>query len=88
LRSTDPTPQNGLAIVVAAESGRRVKFFEIKILIFKSPVCKDLRGANRISIQQLSCNPYFAEIDPEKKRQGIFHRCSGFFGGCPFGETI
>jgi hypothetical protein len=50
LASTDPNPQNGLAIVVAAEPDRRAKFFEINILIFKSPVCKDLRGVNEINI--------------------------------------
>jgi hypothetical protein len=29
-----------------------------------------LRGARGIKIQQLSCNPYFAEIDPKKEGEG------------------
>ena len=71
MRSKDPNPQNSLAIVVTADLGRRVKFFEIKILISKSLVCRDLRGANGIQFRQLSCNQYFAEIDSKKKEEGV-----------------
>ena len=46
------TAHNDLAIVVSAEPERQYKFFEIKILMFKSPVSRILHGTTRIEIQQ------------------------------------
>jgi hypothetical protein len=65
LRSIDPNSHNRLAIAVAGEPVRPVKFFEIKILIFKSRLYKILHAVNAIEIQQLSCNQDFAETGGE-----------------------
>ena len=52
-------------------------FFEIKILISKSPVSNILRGTSQIQIQQLSCNQYFAQFDPKNRGRGVYpHKCS------------
>ena len=48
----------------------QAKFFEIKILISKSPVSKILRGTSQTQIQQLPCNQDFAEFDPKNRGGG------------------